>query len=437
MKSFGAPSFLRSGAAGQLGAVLLVAFGVFTACGNDTPQLPANGSAGASGKPSSAGKAGKAGKGGEGAEAGQPEEAAGSTGEGAYGGGESGGLAESGGSIGNGGSSGSSAGGTTIGGASGKAGSSGAGGGATTGCGNGKLEAGEACDDGNTKFGDSCSPTCTNVCELCEKDICGPNPDFGGACDDLQGNAMTGPATGSKKSDLCHSLLACYKQTGCAKDKNFLKDCYCGTASATDCSTPGKADGPCSEAIAGASEDRAFAKITLRAVSPQFAVGVASDLLFKCDRGACANECVLGKAQTECQKCSGAVGFEAMAACYANANADPSLSAPLCSAALECAHRTGCALNGVGSCYGVVVSSTLASQGPCFAELSAAGKDLTPQQISQVLLNTGAPGTLGAVASELIQESTFCADTCFASSSGGSGGGAGSSGKAGSSGTGG
>lgn len=427
MTKSGAPRLARTSAVGQLGAVFLLAFGVFVACGNDTPEFPAGGNGGASGKTSAAGKAGK---GGDGAEAGE-EAASGSAGVDPGGGGDAGSseTGGTGGTSGAGGRGGSSSGTAGKGGTAGVSGASSAGGGtggkgAT--CGNGTLDPGEACDDGNTKFGDSCSPTCTNLCETCETNVCGTNEELV-SCDGeigLSDTAATGPATGVKKSVLCKNLLGCLKRTGCAQyePSAVLSKCYCGTASPSECAEAGKPNGPCVEEVAAAGEDRATSKLVLRQLSPQYALGVAAQVYGYCDGGVCANECVAGKQQTTCQKCSASVGFEAMAACYTNPKADPLLSAPLCSAIMECAHRTRCALNGVGSCYGVVTNSVVTSQGPCFAELTAAGGNLTPQQMITVLVNPEATGTISSAATELAQEATFCAESCFPASSGGAGG---------------
>jgi len=442
MTKFGAPLVARSGAAGQLGAVLFLAFGLFVACGNDIPEVPSEGDAGASNRAGSS--SGKAGKGGSGAEAGEEQLA------GAAGNGEAG-VVEPGSTAGTGGTGGTS-GANSTGGTSGKGGSGGAGGasgasgkGGTGGtgplCGNNVLDAGEACDDGNTKFGDSCSPTCTNICETCEKNVCGTSGDFN-TCDNgwsEDAAATAGPAVGTKKSVLCNALVACLKRTGCAQydQSSVLKKCYCGTASAVECQEPGKPNGACSEEIAAAGEDRKFNLLTQRQNTVIYALGVASQVYGLCDGGICANECVQGKSSTECEKCSAKVNADDFAACYVNPKGDPGLSAELCTAAVECAHRTGCALNGVPSCYAVNTGSGSTAAGPCATELTAAGKGKTPLEISSELASPSSHGPLAAAALVLRQELENCKATCFASSSGGQGGSGGAGTAGGTSGTGG
>src|SRR5262249_51266507 len=48
----------------------------------------------------------------------------------------------------------------------------------TAACGNGKLDAGEECDDGNTIDGDSCSNTCSYTCPPMPLDNCAMSPSF-------------------------------------------------------------------------------------------------------------------------------------------------------------------------------------------------------------------------------------------------------------------
>jgi cysteine-rich repeat protein len=325
------------------------------------------------------------------------------------------------GSGGKGGSSGK-------GGAGGSSGGSGSGGkgGAGPVCGNGVLEAGEVCDDGNTLFGDSCSPTCTNVCELCESDLCTLDYDFQ-SCDYLfaaDAVATSGSGTGKKRRDLCKSLLTCYQRTACAKaPEKAIQDCYCGSATSGACAADLDAPkGACRDEIEAASEagTNIYNSIYARINNGSYPLGAASQFYLRCDRGRCSNECVLGKPQTECQKCAGLYSPEAMGGCYANPSIDPT---GVCSAAMACAHATRCALNGAASCYGVVANNVVTVPGPCMNEITPAaisGFD-TPQQIASALSS----GSAFTLAQELATEANFCQATCFPPPSGGAGGGGG------------
>ena len=178
------------------------------------------------------------------------------------------------------------------------------------------------------------------------------------------------------------------------------------------------ANGACVEEIAAAGESRKFADITQRLKNVVYALGVAATQYGLCDGALCGNECLLGKPTGDCQRCAAAPDVEAFAACYFNPTGSPDLSAQLCTAAMECAHRTGCALTGLESCYG----SSAGPSGPCGAELTAAGQGRTPADIVQQLQAASQTSTLGAVGNQLSTELAYCKPTCFSPSSGGSGG---------------
>jgi len=123
-------------------------------------------------------------------------------------------------------------------------------------CGNGKLEIGEQCDDGNTAAGDCCSPTCqfeparspctgTNVCltaTTCDgAGLCGGGTPIPGPCDD--GNTCTtadtcaggvcvgGPALNCNDGNVCTDDT-CNPATGCVNTSNTAP-CSDGNACTT------------------------------------------------------------------------------------------------------------------------------------------------------------------------------------------------------------
>ncbi|MEI9953435.1 MAG: hypothetical protein WDO74_31765 [Pseudomonadota bacterium] len=99
-------------------------------------------------------------------------------------------------------------------------------------CGNNKLEAGEECDDGNTKDWDGCTSTCKSRCEQCEKQYCvTPSPsredyflncftDLGSVSNPISGKSLAeqGPARGQPKQKLCAKLVECLRRTNCGQD---------------------------------------------------------------------------------------------------------------------------------------------------------------------------------------------------------------------------
>ena len=92
-----------------------------------------------------------------------------------------------------------------------------------TACGNGALDAGEACDDANTVSGDGCDGLCAvEACYTCapiEPSVCVPN--LGAACDD--GNACTA-------GDLCGPTAVCIGLPNLGTSCNDGNPCTTGDA---------------------------------------------------------------------------------------------------------------------------------------------------------------------------------------------------------------
>jgi cysteine-rich repeat protein len=236
-----------------------------------------------------------------------------------------------GGKGGGGGKAGSSSGGK--GGSGGRAGSgmteAGAGGDAPSGpvCGNGTLEEGEECDDGNTKSGDGCTSNCRSGCEQCERTHCKqvfaqhvPTvADFYGDCFEMPGNATEGKAAGTPRKDLCGAVVDCVRKQACAQ---FVADdavqgraiqyqfisCFCdrditepgylnkcqvaplGPDPKIEDNTfiPGKCERQFMEASERDSLGEAFNGIATAKLKP---LGAANLLLLECDRKLCFEEC--------------------------------------------------------------------------------------------------------------------------------------------------
>jgi cysteine-rich repeat protein len=200
-------------------------------------------------------------------------------------------------------------------------------------CGNGTLDAGEECDDGNTRAGDGCSDACTiepicgnsklergeecdppdgTTCDAaCKKiiPVCGngkiepgetcepPNTaTCDAACHTI--SACTGcettkcsglgcsTVTGAKRT-ACEALLACARTSKCAA--SGPEGCYCGTADPIACLS-GMANGACKGQVETAAETTNPITISERFVDPSFGTGAANNLL-QCDQEFCSNEC--------------------------------------------------------------------------------------------------------------------------------------------------
>lgn len=272
----------RARAVGQLGAVALFAAALAVACSSSSDNP--GGSSGAGGTGNHGGSANPGGKGGGGA-AGSPDTSGGSGG--AAKGGSGGGLGQAG---------------------SDEAGAPGASGPV---CGNGALEAGEECDDGNTKDGDGCSSVCTNKCEQCEQANCTADPDTAAAFEACYGDdpsgkvaAQDGPAAGTPRNKLCQALIACVRRTNCGAITygDPINGCVCGDANSADCDA--NPQGKCADEVAAAAESRTLVDIRQRKPKVTFAVGMAYELLYNCDYSACGHECLQDKAATSCDKCA-------------------------------------------------------------------------------------------------------------------------------------
>lgn len=118
-------------------------------------------------------------------------------------------------------------------------------------CGNGRVEGEEQCDDAIDYSGDPkhMSEQCINCswvgeCDLCEQDHCELYNEVPvmSNCRNLEGTAVSGPAAGTARSELCVAFVDCVHDSGCAywdpkSDDNAGNDeeglyvtlrCYCG-----------------------------------------------------------------------------------------------------------------------------------------------------------------------------------------------------------------
>jgi cysteine-rich repeat protein len=193
-------------------------------------------------------------------------------------------------------------------------------------CGNGKQEEGEECDDGNRVDDDKCSNRCTeNKCgnmrvdpgEQCDgslacDDKCVSKPDMCTPCEEMHCRDFMGlgldlvagclednpspeyvpkkPAPGEFTA-LCKSVVSCARVNHCVHESTFADSCYCGSATADECTGMGPAaDAKCVieyQKALGATENLT---LTERLGDPSYAGGYATVLL-QCDVLYCKKEC--------------------------------------------------------------------------------------------------------------------------------------------------
>ena len=158
-------------------------------------------------------------------------------------------------------------------------------------CGNGKKEADEQCDDGNTAAGDGCTSDCKVESEIdsciarlgsdrrpeCARCNCEKCRDQVLAC--YSGK----DASGNKQ---CTDLVSCGLEKGCSGT-----NCFCGSISLPSCLL-GLGNGPCRPQVEAAAQSTSPGDISVRSGDTNFPVGRANALA-ACGRTNCAAECMI------------------------------------------------------------------------------------------------------------------------------------------------
>jgi len=112
----------------------------------------------------------------------------------------------------------------------------------------------------------------------------------GNECDDLMGDAVTGPSEGAWKPSLCYQVVACILATACANPS--VVNCYCGGGDSSACAGAGAAKGPCLGAEnAGLETSDAQTALGPSFTSKTLAAGVAN-AIFVCAAANGCNSCL-------------------------------------------------------------------------------------------------------------------------------------------------
>ena len=155
-------------------------------------------------------------------------------------------------------------------------------------CGNGAIDPGEGCDDGNTKSGDGCSAQCQKektvdpmcVSKLGRSDACGMC-----TCQQCPQEASDCYAHSSADDNrACVQLIGCVVKNGCQG-----LDCYCGSSTFLNgCLVP---SGPCiNETVAAAGGANTVPTLVDRSAGTDYAIGRAR-VLGECGWKNCSKEC--------------------------------------------------------------------------------------------------------------------------------------------------
>jgi cysteine-rich repeat protein len=175
-------------------------------------------------------------------------------------------------------------------------------------CGDGTVDAGEDCDDGNTVDLDGCSSLCTDACEACEiwhAENGGPDhPCIGlreycsqpyGATEEEQALdvALEGGAATVARNLLCLDVIACVRETNCVEGASpTLSNCYCGyDPENPTCASP---SGACKDEIEYAAESDDVGTVGARFAEHPYAIARASFLIDYCDIPYCHDQCFAG-----------------------------------------------------------------------------------------------------------------------------------------------
>ncbi len=110
----------------------------------------------------------------------------------------------------------------------------------------------------------------------------------GNECEDLMGDATSGPTTGAWKPSLCRDTLACILGTSCAAP--LATTCYCGSAGAP-CVAPGAANGVCLIQETSGLETTDPQTVLSSFDSKNLAAGVAN-AIFACAANAYCSTCL-------------------------------------------------------------------------------------------------------------------------------------------------
>ncbi len=162
-------------------------------------------------------------------------------------------------------------------------------------CGNGAVEAGEECDDGNNEDGDACSADCLlSDCKACKELNCESWPPTNpknriDECFGATDIAAGGPKAGTPRAELCKEVVECHQEAGCLSKLQYGLKCYCGSVPSKECVVDG-GNGPCVKEWEAAAESTDPVTVGARFTNPSFALGRAGALAM-CEVHKCENAC--------------------------------------------------------------------------------------------------------------------------------------------------
>ena len=152
-------------------------------------------------------------------------------------------------------------------------------------CGNGLIEPGEGCDDGNRNDVDSCSSQCQPIDQL---DMCLTKVGARDACTECVCKKCQAESVrcyaGSRpdQNDLCTAAARCFRKHRC-----MGADCYCGSDILGCEANP---SGPCRREIEAAAQTETASIISVRSLDTNFPIGRAN-AIGQCAWRSCSEFC--------------------------------------------------------------------------------------------------------------------------------------------------
>jgi hypothetical protein len=165
-------------------------------------------------------------------------------------------------------------------------------------CGNGKVEAGEQCDDAVAPFPSSpVSPTCSNTCKKISTSACVACENNGDCFESVNNCLGVASPFSTAQQGACFDVISCIQQSNCFDGTGTIGKCYCGSLSTAACSAApftgaGSPDGACVAAIkAGFPTFTTNSQVLGGLSATNFPSGAAMSRL-SCQKGANASACL-------------------------------------------------------------------------------------------------------------------------------------------------
>lgn len=250
-------------------------------------------------------------------------------------------------------------------------------------------------------------------------------------------DSIGGAVAGVRRSELCHRVVNCVHETGCASATGNVSDCLCGEGVALSaCASRSLADltGECKAVMAAGLESTSLAEVATRFSDPVYPTGAAVQLI-QCGQSLCSASCGFGhnsnalesadadarqRACTACQTAQPICNARRIACENVTGDVHGVPKSELCRQVIDCIHDTNC-VSAEGSVSDCICGQNV-DVGECqtkqFSELAGACKDviaagLESTDVAEMAARFGDPDFAAGLATQAVQcEQVFCAESC-------------------------